>query len=338
MEKYLRQCIDSLVNQTLKDIEIILVNDGSTDSSLSICREYEKVDNRIKVVDKSNGGAASARNAGCDIATGKYLGNVDPDDWVELDMYEKMFNIASKYDVDIVICDMIDEYKHKSVKAEHFLEDGYYNYEKINAHIYPYLVSTGVFRYGIIDGNCHMLLRREIITLNSIRFFEEAKRMEDYLFMVEYLLHTKSIYYLKGDYFYHHRKLFSSDRVEKYYTDLWDSLAKVNQKIWNLIKDIEGYNYKLQWAHTCILAAKDGITNEINTNNKRSFKEKVSTINLICNYKDLNRAIELVYSTKLPFIYKFFIWCLKKKYILLLYCIAFVNNKIIFPARILLKK
>ena len=83
VESYLRRCLDSVVNQTLKDIEIILVNDGSTDGSLAICEEYAKNDDRIKIITRKNGGLSAARNTGLDNATSEYIGFIDSDDWVD---------------------------------------------------------------------------------------------------------------------------------------------------------------------------------------------------------------------------------------------------------------
>ena len=100
VEKYLRKCIDSLTNQTLKDIEIILVNDGSTDNSGSIIDEYAKQDKRVIAIHKENGGQSSARNMGLDIAKGKYVGFIDSDDWIELDMYENMYLALVKGNAD----------------------------------------------------------------------------------------------------------------------------------------------------------------------------------------------------------------------------------------------
>ena len=103
VEKYLRKCVDSILNQTFKDFELILVDDGSTDSSGKICDEYNLKDNRIKVIHKENGGLSSARNAGLDIAQGEYIGFVDSDDWIELDMYEELYKICKENDADVGI-------------------------------------------------------------------------------------------------------------------------------------------------------------------------------------------------------------------------------------------
>ena len=102
VEKYLHQCLDSIVDQTLKDIEIICVNDGSTDSTLSIIQEYMAKDERVKVIDKPNGGYGQSMNMGFDMATGEYIGIVESDDYVDLDMFEKLYACAKEHDLDAV--------------------------------------------------------------------------------------------------------------------------------------------------------------------------------------------------------------------------------------------
>ena len=102
VEKYLRQCLDSVVNQTLQDIEIICVNDGSKDSSLQIMHEYQAKDPRIKIIDKENSGYGASMNRGFDAATGEYLGIVESDDYAEPDMFEKLYAVAKADDLDVV--------------------------------------------------------------------------------------------------------------------------------------------------------------------------------------------------------------------------------------------
>ena len=102
VEKYLRQCLDSVINQTLKEIEIIIVNDGSKDSSLSIIKEYAAADDRIVVIDKPNGGYGESMNRGFDKATGEYIGIVESDDFIEPNMFEKLYERAKEYELDVV--------------------------------------------------------------------------------------------------------------------------------------------------------------------------------------------------------------------------------------------
>ena len=115
VEKYLEKCLESLVNQTLKEIQIILVNDGTKDTSGEIAKKYqEKYPEKIISLEKENGGLSDARNYGIPHATGEYIAFLDSDDYVELDMYEEMYNLAQKEQSDMVECDFIWEYPNKS--------------------------------------------------------------------------------------------------------------------------------------------------------------------------------------------------------------------------------
>lgn len=109
-EIYLDQCLGSLLRQTLQDIEIVIVNDGSTDGSEAICREYASKDSRIKLITKENGGSASARQTALDASTGFFVCSCDADDWMEPNMVEDLYKKAIKDDVDIVSCDYWREY------------------------------------------------------------------------------------------------------------------------------------------------------------------------------------------------------------------------------------
>ena len=116
VEKYINKCIESILNQTYKNLEIILVDDGSPDNCGKIADEYAKKDNRIKVIHKQNGGLSDARNAGIDIAKGKYIGFVDSDDYIEKDMYEYLINLINENNTDISICDFKYIYEDETVK------------------------------------------------------------------------------------------------------------------------------------------------------------------------------------------------------------------------------
>jgi glycosyltransferase involved in cell wall biosynthesis len=105
-EIYLRKCLDSVINQTLTDTEIICINDGSTDNSLSILKEYAALDHRIRIIDKKNGGQGVARNIAIRQAAGEYLGFIDSDDWADLHMFEELYKSAKKYSADVTLCEL----------------------------------------------------------------------------------------------------------------------------------------------------------------------------------------------------------------------------------------
>ncbi|MDZ5254376.1 glycosyltransferase [Clostridium sp. LIBA-8841] len=118
VEKYLSKCIESILNQTFTDFELILVNDGSKDGSGKVCDEYALKDNRIKVIHKINGGVSSARNSGINLALGRYIGFVDPDDYIRKDMYEKLYYICKDENADISICKLGREINGNLVDKE----------------------------------------------------------------------------------------------------------------------------------------------------------------------------------------------------------------------------
>lgn len=128
VEKYLSECLDSLISQTLSDIEIICINDGSKDSSLEILEKYAQKDKRIVVINQENSGVSTARNTGMKCANGEYIGFIDSDDWIDSDFYEKLYNSAKNNDADITVASIIryrkieQKYRVKYIKEKAFTD------------------------------------------------------------------------------------------------------------------------------------------------------------------------------------------------------------------------
>lgn len=141
VEQYLRKCLDSLVNQTLDDIEIIVINDGSPDNSDKIMKEYQKrYPKKIKCFYTENGGVSAARNYGIGQAKGEYLGFVDSDDWAELNMFEELYNKAISNDYDMAECELNYVYKDKTKSKSLSIKRDLYSKEEIKQnmrHMYP---------------------------------------------------------------------------------------------------------------------------------------------------------------------------------------------------------
>src|SRR5690625_786495 len=136
LERYLPKCIDSILAQTFTNFELILVNDESTDASGEICEKYASIDHRIKVIHKKNGGVASSRNAGLEVAKGQYIGFVDKDDYINEYMFETLYNNAKTYSSDIVVCDYLNTYEDDPQDIKAFTVDyriqHYNNIEALN--------------------------------------------------------------------------------------------------------------------------------------------------------------------------------------------------------------
>lgn len=161
--KYLRQSLDSLINQTLKDIEIICVDDGSTDDSYEILEEYKEKDNRIKVIHKENKGTGAARNDGLRLATGECIGFVDPDDWVKPNMFERLYKEIKEKNLDIAMC-MPDGYDEKNAvntpfpyfvdaNFEHIIDDRVFNWRDLSPFQYPMCVWNKLYTKKLFDEN-----------------------------------------------------------------------------------------------------------------------------------------------------------------------------------------
>lgn len=186
VEKYLPKCIESLLNQTYKDVEIILVDDGSPDLCPQICDEYAAMDKRIRVIHQINSGVSAARNSGLEVAAGEFIGFVDPDDWAAPDMYEGMLDAMIQEQVDLVICgyDYYDEDDKVDEKRCYPIR----NSEKLSQK--DVLYRFGDMPPSIRHGVCNKLFKKNL--LHTQRFVCGLHSSEDVLFLTDYVLKIKN--------------------------------------------------------------------------------------------------------------------------------------------------
>lgn len=200
-EKYLERCIKSLANQTIKDIEIILVDDGSKDSSLDICNNYAKKDKRIKVISQKNAGPSVARNNALKLATGEFIGFVDSDDYVKEDTYEKALAKMSK-DVDLVIW-AVNVISDDDLSYTEWFQDRYF---KLKFQGKVELTNDVKFKTDVVPWN--KLYRASIILDNNITF-PAGRLYEDNAFWWKYTSFCKKAYYLNEKLHYYNMRLCS---------------------------------------------------------------------------------------------------------------------------------
>ena len=225
-EKYLRDCLDSVIGQTFTDIEIICINDGSTDASSTILEEYGKSDERIRIFNQENGGSSSARNAGLDNANGKYIYFADSDDYLEADTLEKCYNLSEEKNLDLLI--------FKLVAFNNETGERNYTYSDM-----PFLLDLGDRVFGFedirddllkIDVTLYTKLFRSEL-LENVRF-EEGLIFEDNLFYIEYIFRAKRIYFCDECLYnrrVHEHSLISS--ASKNYMDIIPIFNKINDRI-----------------------------------------------------------------------------------------------------------
>lgn len=189
--QYLERCIDSLLKQTLTSCEFIFINDGSTDSSLSILEHYLEKDVRVKLVSQENKGVSAARNAGLKIASGDYIGFVDADDFIEKDYFEKLYS-ASKGDLDVVVCHYSSVQDGYSITSKHpFQTDIVLDETYIKKEIIPFFISN-----ESINSSCTKLYKRKVIDEFSIQFPIGVALGEDGLFNSNFFSKSKKVCFI----------------------------------------------------------------------------------------------------------------------------------------------
>jgi len=298
-ERDLEQCLNSIVNQTLENVEIIIVDDGSTDGSSEICKSYAEKDGKMIYFKKENEGLAAARQDGMEKARGEYIGFVDSDDWLEPDMYERMYSVAKKENADVVFCNaFLDE----DVKDKIHLEPGVYDRERIEKEILPRSLSglspkgaNSVIRWS----NCLRIYRKELIEKNKIAFNRKFRRSQDLQLTFETALYAQRYVSLNDEYLYHNRTQNNAASLSRGYTkDYWSLIRPL---IDVLYKDVE--NYKKQDLsynmNLCVFFfAVEGCRNEYE---KSTFpdKKKIELLNEIANDEVVQNALPHIDPKKL---------------------------------------
>ena len=233
VEKYLEKCIQSVINQTYENLQIILVDDGSPDNCGKICDEYAKKDHRIEVIHKSNGGLSDARNKGLEIAKGEYIGFVDSDDYIEADMYEVLYNLLKQYNADVSICNFYTVSQGKiSIKNA---DNGINEYNRIEI-LKEILLDKNIQSYA-----WNKLYKKELF--DEIKY-PIGKKYED-IGTTFYLLEkcNKVVVTGKSEYYYINRQDSIVNNVtESTITDYIELIMQRYDYIEENIKELSSYN------------------------------------------------------------------------------------------------
>ena len=256
--EFLANCLDSVINQTYVNLEIILINDGSTDNSLGICREYNKKDSRIIVINKKNEGVSSARNAGLDIFSGDYVTFIDSDDWVETDFIEILNQKIKDTDISTIGMKLINSSK-ETLLTYSIDKSIYLSSDKVMATFLSLNTISSIGR-----SSCNKLYSRKI--LNNVRFDENINIGEDFKFLFEVFLKKPNI--------------FISNQVKYIINERAGSLSRSSMSIKNIsdissinmfiLKKIEPKLYSSFALYICNLAI-----HHYNIYDKREVKKKV---------------------------------------------------------------
>ena len=240
-EKYLDRCIKSLINQSLDEIEIILINDGSRDNSLSICSKYAEIDNRIRVLDKPNEGVSGTRNLGMKVARGEYILLVDGDDWIDNDLCEKMYVKIEGKDIDMCICNYYRHINNKII-VNSMPDMGEVNREECIRKIFiPTIFNDkrdGNFVKKEISG---VLYKRTFLDNNNLYYDNDIKIGEDWLFNIKALYLSERVYVIDKPYY--HYVMLEGSATHRYIMNLEGQFQRIEDEILRFadgtVKEIE---------------------------------------------------------------------------------------------------
>lgn len=300
-EKYLPKCIESLIAQTYKNIEIILVNDGSKDNSIDICREYEQKDNRIIVIDKINEGVSIARNTGIEKASGKYIGFMDPDDWIEPNMYERLYNKAIEVEAPITLCNYYKDTKNRSTEKRFPFKKEIIEGEEIITKLVNSMVGMEDIRPTASIMGCvwRGLFDTDFLNKHNLRFAKGLTIMEDLVFMIQALLCCDKVAIEKGAYYHYIQN--PSSALHSYNEKLWDDQLMV----YELLEDSfirAGLEEKMQNRLDIryIGMVVSSIKNETYMKKNSDLKGAVSHIRQICQDEKLKIILDRVKPIQVP--------------------------------------
>lgn len=277
VEKYLHKCVSSIMNQTYKDLEIILVDDGSTDSCPQICDELAEKDSRIKVIHKINGGLMSARQAGLRAATGEYVGFVDGDDWIEPDMYRYFYNAVSQYHPDMAVAEFYYDFGNETVKSRQDLLKPFYTKAELINEIYPsMLFKAPYYNFGINPCCWSKIYKKELLESCLYNIPTEIKIGEDTAFTYPCLIKANSLAYIDKA-CYHYMDSRDGSMTSSYDADMENTILIP----YNILKtefDNSEYDFSNSLDYYLFYLIEFVIRNEASLFNRKSKKEIKQTL------------------------------------------------------------
>lgn len=298
VEKYIKQCVDSIIAQTYKDIEIILVDDGSPDNCPHICDNYAKADSRIKVVHKKNGGLMSARQAGLRAATGDYIGFVDGDDWIEPDMYEQFALAIDKYHPDMLLSEFYFSYTNEDGLSSQQLSKPYFEKSDMENEIYPtMLFKDRFYSFGINPCCWSKVFKKELLESNLYKVTSKIKIGEDAAFTYPCLLEANNVAYI--DKFLYHYRINDTSMTKAYDQNLENTIL-IPYDILKKVFENCNYDFSNQLNYYLIYLINMVIRNEANRDNKKSAADKIRTFSKFIKNEDVIKAAGSIDFSLLP--------------------------------------
>lgn len=312
VEKYLDKCVNSIINQTYKDLEIILVDDGSPDNCPKMCDAFAEQDSRIKVVHKQNGGLMSARQAGLREATGEYVGFVDGDDWIEPDMYMNFYKAICDYQPDMAVSEFYSETGDEIDISNQNLSKPFFTKDEMINEIYPnMLFKVPYYNFGINPCCWSKIYKKELLESCLYSIPTEIKIGEDTAFTYPCLIKAQSMAYINKA-CYHYIDSRDGSMTSSYDADMENTILIP----YNILKqefEASRYGFSNSLDYYLFYLIEFVIRNEAGYSNKKSRKEIIKTLKKFTCNKEVISALKNINSADLPLRKKFLLTFFKMK-------------------------
>lgn len=279
---YLKRCIGSISTQTLRDIEIIIIDDGSEHTTADMCDQLAASDSRIRVLHKKNEGVSVARNVGLSMALGKYIGFVDSDDWIASEMYNALYTIAEKGAYDIIMCDALTILDGKKETVDTFTQIKQSSWLS-KQDITPDMLCE------VAGSACRALYSRGFIEANSISFPVGLKLSEDRIFNISALGNSKGFYYLKQPFYY--RYVRKGSAAYGYHSDAAVIITKAYSEIEKILKESWNGSSYINAYKKQEVASFYGAINAIYSPNGLTLLERYAKMVELCNNKEFLQVL-----------------------------------------------
>lgn len=294
VEKVLERCVDSILAQTYQNIELILVDDGSPDSCPVICDEYAKRDNRVRVIHKKNGGLTSAWKEGVRYASGAFVGFVDSDDWIDADMYERLYQAIAETQADISMAGLVFDYEDKNYpprKEGNRLEKTFYSRAELEG-LFPKFLNDGSFIGRWIQPSRVTKLFRKSLVLQNLELWDEKVSIGEDLQMVFACVLDAHAICVIPDYYPYHYWYNISSMTGGHDPNYLKKIQFLRERL-ELISDTKAvYDFRPQIRNDFLSLAIMAVKNEIWRNHTDGFSKVLRKVKAMCKDASVQEALE----------------------------------------------
>ena len=330
-EQYLDKCIKSILNQTFKYFELILINDGSNDSSLDICRKYSNKDNRIVIVDNKNQGVSTARNIGISKARGEFILFVDSDDYVDNTWCEELYNTITMNSEKMCLC----RYKKCYLKSGNVSINKKIDREINNISLIDKVDIFKVFKEELLNSPWNKIYISKILKDKKIRFQKNLSLGEDLLFNIEYLKYVKNDIVILNKNLYNYVISEENSLSNKYYEDLFSINKRIYSELYYFMKENGNSisKYREEFYSTYLNSILIVFNNTFNKSSNKKFLEKIGYNSKILKSKEYKECLKYSDLSEFNKLYRFIMK--RQSYIYMYIYIKVANFKNIVENKIM---